>query len=69
MSFPKIPVPDNYYQYGIWYWIGAIFIMLILRYFISDYGVDFLQSIFSAIIKLICIPWLKTKTIISDADQ
>lgn len=65
MSFPKIPAPDNYYQYGIWYWIGAIVIVSILLYFISDYGVDFLQSIFSIILKLICMPWLKTKTMIS----
>lgn len=65
ISFPKIPVPDNYYQYGIWYWIGAIVIVSILLYFISDYGVDFLQSIFSAIMKLICMPWLRTKTMIS----
>lgn len=65
ISFPKIPVPDNYYQYGIWYWIGAIFIVLNLIYFISDYGVDFLQSIFSIILKLICMPWFRTKTTIS----
>ena len=65
MSFPKIPAPDNYYQYGIWYWFGAIIIVSILPYFISDYGVDFLQSIFSAILKLICMPWLRTKTMIS----
>ena len=65
MSFPKIPAPDNYYQYGIWYWFGAIIIVSILLYFISDYGVDFLQSIFSAILKLICMPWLRTKTMIS----
>lgn len=65
ISFPKIPVPDNYYQYGIWYWIGAIFVVLNLIYFISDYGVDFLQSIFSVILKLICMPWLRTRTTIN----
>lgn len=65
ISFPKIPAPDNYYQYGIWYWIGAIVIVLNLIYFISAYGVDFLQSVFSAIIKLICIPWLRTRTTIN----
>ena len=65
ISFPKIPVPDNYYQYGIWYWIGAILIVFNLIYFISDDGVDFLQSIFSIILKLICMPWLRIKTTIN----
>lgn len=65
MSFPKIPAPDNFYQYSIWYIIGAIITIFFVIYFIWNYGVEFLQSIFSIIFRLICMPWLKTETAVT----
>lgn len=69
MSFPKIPAPDNFYQYSAWYIIGAIITIFFVIYFIWTYGINFLQSIFLIIFKLICMLWLKTETAVtSDPD-
>lgn len=65
MSFPKIPAPSNFYQYSVWYVIGAIITICFVIDFIWNYGIGFLQSIFLIILKLICMPWLKTETAVT----
>ena len=65
MPFPKIQAPDNFYQYSIWYIIGAIITIFFVIYFIWTYGINFLQGIFSIIFKLICMPWLKIETVVT----
>lgn len=65
ISFPKILAPSDFYQHNSWYMIGATIITFVLIYFIWKCGIDFLQSIFSVILKLVCMPWLKPKMAVS----